>query len=349
MKSILPVLIALFCLGISATAQPNLRSTTLPAPFKTFGMRPCDTTGVRVGPGGTGLTWNYANLKTAGTDSVITSYSDSTALTMAQRTRFRNAEVVVKDDTTTSIYRTVTGSWRLVGRITPTTEMVVGVDPYDVRPSEIVFNDPKSDKYNGNYTSAFPVQGSRPFTGGHSYVYDGLGTLQLPLKTYVNVARVTWRDSVSVTVQIGATSGFLRIITRTVSWQEVNSNVPLLVIEEKTISVVDDKGAPLASQLSTRSVRIRGEGQSTSVTDDPFYSLLVWPSPASGDHITVKGLLLDPATVTVINAAGQAVACPVSSIDSDLRIDVRSLPAGTFYVLIAEDYRIRTASFVRMR
>jgi len=312
-------------------------------------MLRCDTSLVRVGNGGTGLTWDYTNLVRRGNDSAQTSYSDSTALTPQQRLRFRAADVVVVDDTTTSIYRTVNSTWRLVGRFTPSTEMIVGVDPYDVRPSEIVFNDPKKDTYNGTFQSSVPTPGVRPFSASHRYVYDGFGSLRLPDQTYPDVARISWWDTVTVEVTIGIQKAFVKSTVRTTSWQSVTSNIPQLVIEESTIRVTNASDVPLFAPFTGKSVRYLAFVNSTGIDDQPLQPYAVAPLPASGDHVTIMGLANDPSSITLINAAGQTVSCPMTSTGSGLRLDIRTLPAGTYYALIPEGYRLRTASFVKVK
>lgn len=310
-------------------------------------MYVCDTTGVRTGSPGTAQIWNYASLVRRGSDTSLTIYTDKTFLKSPVREKFPNAEVVVVDDTTTSIYRTVNNTWRLEGWITPTTEMLVGVDPYDVRPSEIVFNDPKFDIFNGTIQSPFPTPGTKNITGSHAYVYDGFGQLVLPDFTYNNVARTTQRDTMSTEIAIGPQKGYVKSISRKTSWQEVSSNIPLFIIDESTIQVFNASNVSLFGPFTFKTVRYRRYGQTTGVNDDPSQSLLVAPCPASGDHVTVMGLAVDPSSIIVINAIGEQIACPTSQTDAGIKIDVRELAKGSYTVLVLEGQMMRTAGFVR--
>ena len=345
-RSLLALLFVL-CSCITAFAQPNLRRQTLPAPFSSYSMYVCDTTGVRTGTPGTAQVWNYASLIRRGTDTTFTIYTDKTALPSPVRERFPNAEVVVIDDTTTSIYRTVNNTWRLEGWITPTTEMLVGVDPYDVRPSEIVFNDPKFDIFNGSIQSPFPTPGAKNVTGSHFYVYDGFGQLVLPDFTYNNVARTTQRDTMSAEVTIGPQKAFVKTISRKTSWQEVTSNIPLFIIDESTVQVFNANNVSLFGPFTFKTVRYRRAGQTTDVHEDPSQSLLVAPSPSTGDVVTVMGLQTDPRNIIVINSIGEQISCPTGQTDAGIKIDVRELAKGSYTVLVLEGQRMRTASFAK--
>jgi hypothetical protein len=337
--------IFVLCSCLSALAQPNLRKQTLPAPFSSFSMYVCDTTGVRTGSPGTAQIWNYASLVKRGNDTTFTIYTDKSVL--KDPAKFPNGEVVVIDDTTTSIYRTINNQWRLEGWITPTTEMVVGVDPYDVRPSEIVFNDPKFDIFNGTVQSPFPTPGAKNVTGAHAYVYDGFGQLVLPDFTYNNVARTTQRDTLSVEVTIGPQKAVVKTISRKTSWQEVSSNIPLFIIDESTIQVFNANNVSLFGPFSFKTVRYRRHGQTTDVQEDPSHSLLVAPCPSSGDQVTIMGLIADPRTVLVINAIGEQMVCPTSQTEQGVKIDIRDLSKGSYTVLVLEGQVMRTVAFTR--
>jgi hypothetical protein len=329
-------------------AQPVLRKTTLPAPFKSFTMVPCDTTGVRIGAPGTGQVWNYTTLMRRGTDSITTTYTDKSGLTPVARMRFPNAEVVVIDDTTTYIYRTVDNKWRLDGWITPNTEMLAGADPYDVRPVEIVFNDPSSDVFIGTLQSPFPTPGAKNVTGSHAYIYDGFGQLALPDRTYTNVARITQRDSMTAEITLGVQKGSIKTTTRKTSWQEVSSNVPLFIIEESTTTVVNANNVTLFGPFNQRSVRYRRYTEPTDVHEDPDNALLVVPSPSYADVIAVKGLRAEPENISVINSIGELMECPMVSSGTNVHIDVRQLATGSYTVVVTDGRHIRMASFIRM-
>ena len=345
-RSLLALVLTL-CSCLTVMAQPNLRKQTLPAPFSSYSMYVCDTTGIRAGSSGTGQVWNYSSLVRRGADTTFTIYADKSALKSPTREKFPNAEVVVIDDTTTSVYRTVNNVWRLDGWITPTTEMLVGVDPYDVRPSEIVFTNPSFDIFNGTIQSPFPTPGTKNVTGSHVYVYDGYGQLVLPDFTYNNVARVSQRDTMSVEVSIGPQKAFVKTISRKTSWQELTSNIPLFIIDESTVQVFNAANMSLFGPFTFKTVRYRRYGQTTDVNEDPSQSLVVAPSPSAGDYVTVMALQADPHNIIVINTIGEQISCPTTQTNTGIEIDVRELAKGSYSVLVLEGQRMRTVRFVR--
>jgi hypothetical protein len=328
-------------------AQPNLMIQSLPAPFTRFSMYVCDTTGIRVGAPGIGQVWSYSNLLRRGSDTTLTIHTDKTILKSPVREKFPNAEVVVVDDTTTSVFRTINGQWRLEGWITPNSEMVAGADPYDVRPVEVVVNNPKYDVFNGIITTPFPTPGPKTVTGSHSYVYDGYGQLILPDNSYDNVARITQRDTMSVDVTIGPQKAFVKTFSRKTSWQEITNDIPLLVIDESTIQVVNTSNVSLFGPFTFKTVRYLRKFLFTGVKEEPNEALLIAPSPSSSDVLTISGIDADPAHVVVINTIGQTVECAVSRTVAGLTLDVHELALGTYHVLIMDGGLLRTASFVR--
>jgi len=333
------------CAASSLLAQPNLRVQTLPAPFSRYVMKVCDTTDIRVGLAGTGQVWNYANLVQRKQDTTVTIFTDRSVLSVPDK--FPNGQVVVIDDTTTSVYRKVDGTWRLEGWITPTTEMLVGADPYDVRPVEVVYNNRSFDSFNGTIQSPFPTPGAKDVTGAHAYVYDGFGQLVLPDFTYNNVARTTQHDTMSVEVTLGPQKAFVKTISRKTSWQEVSSNIPLFVIDESSIQVFSANNVSLFGPFLFKTVRYRQYGQTTDVQEDPTHSLQLAPCPSSGDHVTIIGLAAEPITVLLINAIGETITCAATRTEAGMTLDVRNLAVGTYHVLIMDGTHLRSASFVR--
>lgn len=353
MKRPLLLLVTICITAALVEAQPNLRQQTLPAPFLSFTMRVCDTTGVRPGPAGIGQVWNFSGLQQRGQDTTRTIYTDKSSLTPEQQEKLRNADVIVIDDTTTAGYRLVNGQWRWEGSITPTASVVAGSDPYDVRPSEVVFNDPKSDRFDAVLESTVLPPGQYPRTGSHNYIYDGFGRIILPDFAYDNVARITQVDSTSTQFAIGPQQAFLTITTNITMWQQVNSNIPLMVIETVVGQVRNRDGVPLGPAFNSKTVRFRGVNATTSVDEETQNALTVSPSPTTNDEVTVNDVTIDPSQMIVIGSNGDQVDAKATRTASGITIDIRSLAPGAYSVLIMEGAgsipRIRTAQFVRLR
>lgn len=337
----------------AAQAQPNLRQSTLPKPFLSYTMTVCDTANVVPGPAGIGQVWNFNTLIQRGKDTTVTTYTDKSSLSPQLQVKFPRAEVVVIDDSTTSAFRITDDQWRWEGTATPSATMVAGSDPYDVRPSEVVFNDPKSDSYDGTLESTVLPPGQYPRLGRHHFIYDGFGQLILPDFVYDNVARTTQVDTTSTEFSLGPQRVFLATVSVVTMWQSVNENVPLMLIEEVAGQVVNVDGVPIGPSFSNKTVRYRGRFTVSSVDEEERYSLVVTPSPSTTDRVSIKGLNVDPSNITLINAIGEVISCPTSMSAEGLSIDVRSLAPGRYTVLIVDGIgaasRLRTASFIRVR
>lgn len=346
------LLICITCVAtITAIAQPDLGVKTLPTGFKSYWMRVCDTTGVGRGSAGTEMVWSYTNLVLRGNDSTTTLVTDRSALTPELQQRFPNAEFIVIDDTTTYFYQILPSGLRLDGRVTPGSSLVASPDPYDVRPSEVVFNDPKFDTYNGAFESSTLPPGPKPVTGSHSFTYDGFGRLLLPDFTYNNVARITQRDTSTTAFTIGPQRAFLRITSHTTTWQQLNTSIPLLQVEESVFAVVDSTGRPIRPGSLQKRVRYLDRDSPTSVVDDSEDMVAVAPTPTSADHVSVLGRDIATSTVVVINTLGESVPCSVTSIDGGFTVDISQLACGSYSVLLISEQpggvRVRTASFIR--
>lgn len=348
------LLAGLIIIGYAATqAQPNLRQSTLPKPFLSFTMAVCDTANVVPGPAGVGQVWNFNTLIQRGKDTTVTTYTDKSSLSPQLQEKLPRAEVVVIDDTTTTAFRTVDGFWRWEGAATPSATMVAGSDPYDVRPSEVVFNDPKSDRYDGTLESTALPPGQYPRRGSHRFIYDGFGQLILPDFTYNNVARTSQLDTTSAEFSIGPQRVFLTIVSAVTMWQSINENVPLMLIETVSGQVTNVDGVPIGPSFKNKTVRYRGRNAVTSVEEEVEHALVVTPSPSTTDRVSIKGLNVDPSMITLVNAIGEVITCPIARSDEGLTIDVRSLAPGRYTVLILDGIgaasRLRTASIIRVR
>ena len=339
------------CSAVAAIAQPIFGSRTLPFPYVNYRMNVCDTAGIAPGTAGNGQVWSFVNLIRSGTKTTGTSIIDQIGLSPDLRAKFPTATVVVIDDTTSSFYRIVGNQWRLDGRVTPNASLVVSPDPYDVRPTEVVFNDPKVDTYGGTFESTMLPPGPKPVIGSHSFTYDGFGRLVLPDVSYDNVARITLHDTMSAEFTVGPQRSFLRITSQTTTWQQPNSSIPLLVIEESAAEIVDTSGTPLMPRSFQKTVRYLDRNSVTSVGDDVAGALMVAPSPASTDRVTVLGQNHSSTTVVVINAIGEVLRCTTTVVDDGIQIDISQLACGSYTVLLINEQpfgmHIRSTSFIR--
>jgi hypothetical protein len=353
MKRSLTLACMLMVIAGALAAQPVLRVSTLPAPIVEFTMHVCDTAGVTPGPGGAGVTWDFSSLKRRGSEETITRYLSRDLLPTEQQGLFPNAEVFVVDDTVTTGFRLIEDQWRWEGTNTPAATIVAGNDPYDTRPAEVVFNDPKSGTYDG-IIERFPIPGATTRTGDHSFVYDGFGTLITPEAIITNSARTTETSTTRDEFSIGPQRVFLVLSTTTTTWFPFTRNTPHLVIQQIDGRVENVMGQPIGAPFTQKTVRYAKDGSTSSVDEELERSVTLLPQPVTAAVATIGGLPSAPTSVVIVDALGLIrQASYTSTGDSGIELDVRSLPSGRYAAVLTfgegAGSRTVTRTFIRLK
>lgn len=330
-----PLLLCLISilLSVSALAQQPLDERSLPKPSKSFSRTIADPTGVLPGPGGVGLTWDFRNLRPR--NEQIQSYLSFLELPPAVRDSFPTAQVGIRVDTTLSLYATVGKYFRLIGVVTPNTQLTVTTDPYDTRPTEIVYSGRLIDAHKALIRVG---GGSGPTInrfGQTAVEYDGFGTLILPKATYSNVARITTTGSTTDTLVIGAVTTVVRRSVRRTTYQVFTSDTVLLEIEEST-TITTRNGQQVGQPITQRSVIHYGWETTSSVDEDWSKDLVVSPNPSNGSVVNVTGIEDEVASIQIFDITGSRITASSwsRSGQSDLRISLPNLGTGSYVITL---------------
>lgn len=329
-----PLLLGLISilLSVSATAQQPLDARSLPTPSKRFSRTIADPTGVVPGPGGVGRTWDFRNLR-PGPEQIQT-YLAFGELPQSVRDSFPTAQVGINIDTTLSLYATVGKYFRLIGVVTPNTQLTVTTDPYDTRPTEIVYSGRLIDAHKAIIRVG---GGSGPTInrfGQTAVEYDGFGTLILPKATYSNVARITTTGSTTDTLVIGAATTVVRRATRRTTYQVFNSDTSLLEIEESTTTTTRN-GQQVGQPVTRRSVIHFGWESTTSVEEDRSRSIVVSPNPSNGSVVNLNGFDGEVASIGVFDITGSRIdGASWSRNSSGVRISLPNLGTGSYVITL---------------
>lgn len=279
-------------------AQPTLDERTLPRPTKTLTRLVADTTGVRPGQAGPSVTWNYAFLqqRTQYTQRILRR-SD---LAPDVIDSFPNVQIAVVNDTTLNLFARVGTTFRLLGTVTPAARLTVSPDPYDTRPTEIVYDGTSVDTYRGTIR----VQTGQILRRGgtDTLTYDGYGTLVLPSRTYTNVARLYRRTLTLDTLNQGPQTIIIRRSTQTWTYQQDTSDVELLEITQSTQQVTRN-GQPVGTPFTTKTVSFIGDG-STSAADEDHTHRIAFPNPLQGATLYIDDVDVDVARIRLVDLHG---------------------------------------------
>lgn len=329
--------------------QQKLDVRSIPTPSKSFVRTTIDPTGVTPGPSGFGVVWDFEALP-PGTEQRQFFLSKS-ELPKSVQDSFPLTQVGIQTDSILVLYATVGRYLRLLGYVTPSTQMTVVTDPYDTRPTEIVFSGRLLDAYKAIIRVGGTGGQTARRTGQHSITYDGFGTLILPQATYRDVARLTTKGSTTDSITIGAnTIVTRRVVTRT-TYQEYSNDTVRLEIEEVTTTVTRN-GQPIGQPTTLKSVVYFGRNTTTSVEEDAVGSPSIVPNPSNGSALVIKGCEQELRSLYVFDVSGTRVANVgwTRRGDAELSVTLPGLANGAYVVLVElANGSIRVMPFTVMR
>ena len=285
-------------------AQPNLGDVTIPTPTKSIDYQTASTVGVDPGPSGDGVEWDFTALVSLN-NSVARRIVTPQQLSLELQERFPTATYAVVIDSITNVYEKQDATVRWLGSQTSSTQAMAGVaDPYDVRPIEIVFNQPHVDAFKGTFTP-LGAPGSFDRTGSINLVYDGFGTLRLPNNIrFENVARVLSNESSVDSLQAGPNLIEIRTNDNRAVYQSIISDTIYMMIVSRAITRFVN-GLPEGETVREERVLYLDDGSSTSVDEEVIESTSTYPNPTSGSSITIEGTNFEPVSVDFVGIQGQ--------------------------------------------
>lgn len=338
----------LVCL-LPAMGQQKLDVRSLPTPSKTFVRTTVDPSGVLPGPGGIGVVWDFRGLPMGSEQrQFILSKSE---LPRSVQDSFPLTQVGVRTDTTLALYATVGRYFRLLGYVTPATQMTVITDPYDTRPTEIVYSGRLLDAYKAVIRTVGTGSLVAKRTGQHSITYDGFGTLLLPQATYRDVARLTTTGSTTDSTIVGPNTVVVRRVISRTTYQEFSNDTVRMEIEE-VVTTTTRNGQPIGQPSTSKTVVYYGLNSSTDVEEEVKGTLLVAPNPSNGSTLRITGLEYNVQFLQVFDVSGTRVASVgwTRRGEAELAVTLPGLTNGV-YVVVAEcsNGRVRVMPFTVMR
>lgn len=334
MNQTLTCLVVAFLAFVGAIAQPTMDVRTVPTPTKNIARTIVTTPNVSPGSSGVGVVWDFRNL--AGIVEQKQQYLSESELPDSVLELYPQVEVGVRVDTTLTLYRTVGNYFQMLGIVTPRTQMTVVVDPYDTRPTEIVYSGQLLDAYRATLrvNAPTPVLGNR--VGQHNVRYDGFGTLILPKQQYQDVGRLTILGSTTDSFLIGGSRVVIIATTRRTTFQRVTGDTILLDIEETQTSITRN-GQPVGNPITTSVVTYAGFNGATSVNDaEPAPLVLALPNPSNGKELTIAGLVGDVRNAAVYTLSGSIVDHVSWQLKnaSSISLSLPSVSSGKYVVVI---------------
>ena len=313
-----------------ANAQYQLTSVNAaPQAGDFYNYEALDTTGLKAGPGGAAVTWDFSSA-TIGTSKSTQSYIAASGTTYASN--YPTATVAIQSSSTAFAYYSVTtGGFYNVGSQSSATSRTIFSDDLLLQKFPFDYTNTFSDVYKGhNAGGGIPDS----IFGTTSGVADGYGTLKLPGGIIYNNAMrvvVTQNDIDSLLGFVG-----LHFSYKTYYWYVVTQRNPVFYIQyfstytSQTPNTVN-KNKTVVMSYTPSAVEELNENAIQS---------LVYPNPVNtGGAVVSFNLKNDGATtIAVVNTLGQSV---ISLNKGNLsvgsyteQVDVSGLEKGIYFIKI---------------
>ena len=302
MYRVLQLIALVVVASASAVAQLPLSERSLPSEPLRYIQSVTQSDLVAFDSGGRNRVWNYSSLQ-EGRERLVTHLTPA-ALSPSVIAQFPLTQVAVQSDTVLTLYARVGQFFRQLGTITPSTQTAVVIDPYDTRPTEIVYSGRIIDAHRADLrvTTTPPYTGSR--RGQSTTSYDAAGTLILPSFVFTNVARLSTMMITVDTLRGGSQTLIVRTETRRMTFQEVNSPI-ILLDHSNVIRTVSRGGSPVGQPDTVVTTAFLARDPVTSVGDAQSQAHpSVTPSPATSNYLRVHGLQTTPISIVLVSING---------------------------------------------
>lgn len=302
----------------SAWAQRPLTASSLPSgPLQYTQV----VNGARIAfdSGGRARVWNYSDI--GGGGERIVSHLAPSSLLPSVLAQFPATQVAVRIDSTLTLYATVGQFFRQLGVVTPNTQTAVVIDPYDTRPTEIVYSGRIIDAHRADIriTTTPPYTGTR--RGLSTSSYDAAGTLLIPGAQLDNIARLNTMMVTIDTISNGTQTLVVRTETRRLTYQQVDN--PIIFLDHSlVIRTVTRNGVAIAPPDTARTTAYYGR-LVTSVEDGiagPAPS--VTPNPVVSDLVVVRNVFFVPSSIELLGTDGSVVSIRNWNADGSSAIHV---------------------------
>ena len=273
MKQVLIAILALMSVQQTLAQDSLTASNVSPGIWLSSISNVCDTTGITVGAGGMGTTWDYTGL-------VMTSMDTGTVVTCAATpncSMFPGSNIAIKSISGTTVNYAISTSsaYSQNGYYYSSSQYATLSDPLDQLHFPMHYLDSFTDTYAGiiTYTGTLPITAHE--NGVAIVSCDGYGTLKLPGSlTYDNTFRVhsyqLYVDSASV-FGIDTVASF---ILNSYTWYKPGIHSPLLTILES-----DQVGGALHTKAVSYSTAVTLGLEELQAGN---HQLDIYPNPATG-------------------------------------------------------------------
>ncbi len=315
----------LLALSVISNAQPTLTaSTNNPVSGDNFILNSCNSSGVALGAGGAGVTWDYHTLII--THSMPYDFVTCTSTPYCDSFAGSNLTAILDTGTLTKyVYFTTNASlFEDLGEHLPG-GYLYNYKPQLINKYPIVYNTSYMDT-NINYFS---------HASGYTITYesvsiDGYGTLILPSGTYTNVLR---RYSKSYIYD--STPGVAATTSRTTQSSEwFATDFHLLLLGINYDSSTSSGWSPLFVSYATKA------NAGIQMMNDDEVTFEISPNPVS-DVLNIKLFMEETQntnlTLTDItgNKVGTISSNDINSSSKNIQYSVKQLPAGLYFIHLA--------------
>lgn len=313
----------------SAWAQQILTASSLPSRPLQY-KQIVDRSRIEFDSGGRARVWNYSDIGVGGRERIVSHLAPSSLLPSVLSV-FPATQVAVQIDSTLTLYATVGQFFRQLGTVTPNTQTAVVIDPYDTRPTEIVY----SGRIIDAHRAAVRINITPPYTGtrrGQSTTsYDAAGTLLIPGARLDNIARLNTMMVTVDTIGNGIQTLVVRTETRRLTFQQVDN--PIIYLDHSRITRTVTRNGVVVAPPDTSITTAYFNGPITSVEDviaGPQPS--VTPNPVVSDLIVVRNVFFVPSTIELLGTDGGIVSIPDWNADgtSVLRVTMPAVANGAY-------------------
>jgi hypothetical protein len=321
MKSKILLAIPVLMFVASAVAQPVLNTC---ATHNAYGTNStvlvigCDTNNARGGAAGANVTWDFTGLIQASSKCDTTFYYDPS--TTPGTTNFPGATIATwARGGQYTYYANYADSLMLLGSYLNATAYTFYDHPSKQQVCPFIYLSSFNIKWR-----AHAVNGSSDDhqPGNRSTIYDGYGTLKLPIGTYTNVMRFrevqTFTDSVFGFGLVTHDSTFL--------WVDSTGSTLLNV----TFTYLVTSGAH--SKSATYYTKCSAAGINSISSADA--GITIYPNPSvNNTYVEVSGLSKEN-TLSLYSVTGQKLWSFYSANEQTVKVPVQSLPGGIYFLKV---------------
>lgn len=222
-------LIAIVCMGLSASAQLTRAEIADVGDAQVY--RKADTTGVTVGPSGTGQVWNYSSMVAT---SVVGTNRFVDPTTHAQGVNYPTSNLCFNPSNGVYAFYTATAdSLYLIGEKSPANTAVTYTDGAAWLRFPQAYSVPNEDSIIGQYPDGFISNVTR--RGYIRSIFDGDGSLSTPFATYPSVKRVEYFGQYADSSWTGALDAEVYVLRY--EWFAAGETMPVLIIHQQEVII----------------------------------------------------------------------------------------------------------------